>query len=77
MEGSLESDIPSVLSEAAHQDVLHRLVLPAAACNAVAQERPVVVQVAGQPGAGKTEIADLIQAALDRRGGAVRVCRDL
>ncbi|MEG9551666.1 zeta toxin family protein [Streptomyces baarnensis] len=73
----MESDIPSVLSEAVHQDVLHRLVLPAAAGNAAAQERPVVVQVAGQPGAGKTEVADLVQAALDRRGGAVRVCRDL
>ncbi|MCT6782034.1 zeta toxin family protein [Streptomyces sp. CS7] len=77
VEGQLEGDIPSVLSEAMHQDVLHRLVLPDATCNAVAQERPVVVQVAGQPGAGKTGIADLVQAALDRRGGAVRVCRDL
>ncbi|WP_185908620.1 zeta toxin family protein, partial [Streptomyces sp. WAC02707] len=44
---------------------------------AVPQERPVVVVVAGQPGAGKTTFADLIQAALARRGGAVRVCRDL
>ncbi|MFE5516033.1 zeta toxin family protein [Streptomyces sp. NPDC056529] len=33
--------------------------------------------VAGQPGAGKTTFADLVQAALARRGGAVRVCRDL
>ncbi|MFD5110524.1 zeta toxin family protein [Streptomyces cinereoruber] len=41
------------------------------------QERPVVVVVAGQPGAGKTTFADLVQAALARRGGAVRVCRDL
>nr|WP_073919324.1 zeta toxin family protein [Streptomyces sp. CB02009] len=36
------------------------------------QERPVVVFVAGQPGAGKTRVADLIQAALGQRGGAVR-----
>ncbi|MFD8710917.1 hypothetical protein ACFV07_10685 [Streptomyces anulatus] len=43
----MESDVPSVLSEAVHQDVLHRLVLPAAAGNAAAQERPVVL-VAGQ-----------------------------
>ncbi|MEU8718236.1 zeta toxin family protein [Streptomyces sp. NPDC048663] len=33
--------------------------------------------VTGQPGAGKTWIADVVQAALDRRGGAVRVGRDL
>ncbi|MFC8015462.1 zeta toxin family protein [Streptomyces cinereoruber] len=30
-----------------------------------------------QPGAGKTRIADLVQAALDRWGGAVRICSDL
>ncbi|MER6481043.1 zeta toxin family protein [Streptomyces filamentosus] len=33
--------------------------------------------VAGQPGAGKTAVADLVQAALDRRGGAARIGRDL
>ncbi|MEU6444962.1 zeta toxin family protein [Streptomyces sp. NPDC047046] len=36
-----------------------------------------MVVVAGQPGAGKTRIADLVQAVLDRRGGAVRVGQDL
>ncbi|MEY2233342.1 zeta toxin family protein [Streptomyces sp. BF23-19] len=41
------------------------------------QERPVVVIVGGQPGAGKTWISDLVQASLDRRGGAVRIGRDL
>lgn len=66
-----------VLSEQESFDVLHRVILPAAARSAVAQPRPVVVVVAGQPGAGKTQIADLIQAALDRRGGCVRVGRDL
>ncbi|MFI1585646.1 zeta toxin family protein [Embleya sp. NPDC020630] len=45
--------------------------------DAVRQERPVAVFVAGQPGAGKTLIANLVQAVLDRRGGAVRVCADL
>ncbi|WP_329169386.1 zeta toxin family protein (plasmid) [Streptomyces sp. NBC_01267] len=65
------------MKESEHQDVLHRLLLPEATSAAVEQELPVVVLVAGQPGAGKTEIADLVQAALDHRGGAVRVCRDL
>ncbi|WP_329374927.1 zeta toxin family protein [Streptomyces sp. NBC_01483] len=33
--------------------------------------------VGGQPGAGKTQIANLVQAVLDRRGGTVRIGRDL
>ncbi|WP_060887528.1 zeta toxin family protein [Streptomyces caniscabiei] len=66
-----------VLSDQESFDVLHRVILPAAAHSAVAQTRPVVVVVAGQPGAGKTRIADLVQAVLDRRGGSVRVGRDL
>ncbi|MGA5069190.1 zeta toxin family protein [Streptomyces exfoliatus] len=65
-----------MLAEAEHQQVLAER-LPIWTRGAVPQERPVVVVVAGQPGAGKTKIADLIQAALDRRGGAVRVGRDL
>ncbi|GGN41138.1 zeta toxin family protein [Streptomyces fuscichromogenes] len=66
-----------MLSEQESFDALHQLILPAATRSAVAQARPVVVVVAGQPGAGKTGIADLVQAVLDRRGGAVRVRRDL
>ncbi len=67
----------AVLGEEEHQDVLHRLILPAATKNAVPQDKPVVVVVSGPSGAGKTEVGDLVQAALDRRGGAVRVGRDL
>ncbi|MGW9436090.1 zeta toxin family protein [Streptomyces sp. NPDC055607] len=51
--------------------------LPQWTAGAVPQERPVVVVVTGEPGAGKTTFADLVQTALARRGGAVRVCRDL
>ncbi|MGK5629153.1 zeta toxin family protein [Streptomyces sp. URMC 123] len=57
-------------------DVLEGIILPAATEGAVRQERPVVVVVGGQPGAGKTGIADLVEAVLDRRGGAVRIARD-
>ncbi|MFH8371850.1 zeta toxin family protein [Streptomyces sp. NPDC018031] len=66
-----------MLSEEEHQDVLRRVILPAAAKEAVRQGQPVVVIVGGQPGAGKTAVADLIKAALDHRGGAVRICSDL
>ncbi|MFI6951440.1 zeta toxin family protein [Streptomyces sp. NPDC050422] len=58
-------------------DVLQRLILPASTKGAVRQNHPVAVIVGGPPGAGKTEVADLVQAALARRGGAVRICRDL
>ncbi|MPY53604.1 hypothetical protein FPZ41_35560 [Streptomyces sp. K1PN6] len=36
-----------------------------------------MVVVTGQPGAGKTQVADLVQAVLDRHGGAVRLGRAL
>lgn len=72
-----ESVASAVLSEQESRDVLHRLILPAATSKASAQDRPVVVIVCGQPGAGKTWVADLVQAVLDRRGGAVRIGRDL
>ncbi|WP_432197045.1 zeta toxin family protein [Streptomyces sp. bgisy027] len=68
---------PVVLSEQESCDVLQRVLLPEATRCAVSQRRPVVVVVAGQPGAGKTTLADLVQAVLNHRGGAVRVGRDL
>ncbi|MGW9453994.1 zeta toxin family protein [Streptomyces sp. NPDC055632] len=64
------------LDETEHQQVLAEF-LPLWTRDAVPQQRPVVVVVAGPPGAGKTGVADLVEAALARRGGAVRVCRDL
>ncbi|MFF8024785.1 zeta toxin family protein [Streptomyces sp. NPDC007896] len=66
-----------MLSERENTEVLNQVILPSATRRAVRQPRPVVVVVAGQPGAGKTWIADLVQAVLDHRGGAVRVGRDL
>ncbi|MER8188397.1 zeta toxin family protein [Kitasatospora sp. NPDC094015] len=57
-------------------DVFAKEVLPAVLRGAVAQERPVVVFVAGQARSGKTLVVDLVHAALARRGGAVRVDRD-
>ncbi|MFF7459082.1 zeta toxin family protein [Kitasatospora sp. NPDC008115] len=65
------------LSEAESLAVLEGVVLPAATAGAVAQEQPVVVLVAGQPGSGKTTLGDLLHAVLDVRGGAVRIGADL
>ncbi|MGG7568842.1 zeta toxin family protein [Streptomyces sirii] len=58
------------------QSVLTAKVLPEAVRGAVAQQRPVVVFVAGQAGSGKSLVVDMVHAALKRRGGAVRVDRD-
>ncbi|WP_333751811.1 zeta toxin family protein [Streptomyces sp. IBSBF 2394] len=72
-----EGGLLEALSESESRQVLEQVIIPEATTGAVRQSRPVAVVVAGQPGAGKTAIADLVQAALDRRGGAVRICRDL
>ncbi|MGW1619940.1 zeta toxin family protein [Streptomyces sp. NPDC002172] len=72
-----QNNSPGSLPAQESSEVLHRVILPGTARAAVRQDRPVVVVVAGQPGAGKTRIADLVQAVLDHRGGAVRIGRDL
>ncbi|MGW3563505.1 zeta toxin family protein [Streptomyces sp. NPDC000941] len=73
-----ETDASSVaLSEQERHDVLHQVILPTWTKSAVRQDRPTVVVVGGQPGAGKTAVADIVQAALNRRGGAVRIGSDL
>lgn len=67
---------PVVLAEGQHAEILASEILPAWTSDAVTQQRPVVVFVAGSPGSGKTMLADLLRAVLDRRGGAVRIGRD-
>ncbi|MFE2943354.1 zeta toxin family protein [Streptomyces sp. NPDC059255] len=69
--------VPALLPGDEHDGVLARLILPAGVKHAVRQERPVTVYVAGQPGSGKTQLADLLHAVLDLRGGAVRIGSDL
>ncbi|MFH8642331.1 zeta toxin family protein [Streptomyces goshikiensis] len=64
------------LGEAEHQQVL-AACLPQWTAGAVPQDQPVLVVVAGQPGSGKTTIAELLHAALSARGGAVRISSDL
>ncbi|MEU5583092.1 zeta toxin family protein [Streptomyces huasconensis] len=73
----MEDQHACVLPARESQAVLKDVILPAATASAVRQARPVVVIVGGQPGAGKTKVADLVQAALNQRGGAVRIGRDL
>lgn len=65
-----------LLSEEQHQRILMNLILPVWTGGSVAQDRPVMLFVAGQPGSGKTALADLLQESLNRRGGAVRIASD-
>ncbi|MFE7757200.1 zeta toxin family protein [Streptomyces sp. NPDC057429] len=57
-------------------ELLAKVIVPKLTAGAVAQEHPVVVFVAGQAGSGKTLVMDLVHAALEQRGGAVRLDRD-
>ncbi|WP_030019406.1 zeta toxin family protein [Streptomyces monomycini] len=66
-----------MLTEVEHQGILSTVILPVYTKGAVVQERPVVVFVAGPPGAGKSAVADLVHEVLARRGGAVRIGSDL
>lgn len=72
-----DSSVLGPLPEAESLQTLEQVIIPAFTRGAVSQSHPVVVVIAGRPGPGKTQIADLVQAALDRRGGAVRICSDL
>ncbi|SEB31331.1 Zeta toxin [Streptomyces melanosporofaciens] len=56
---------------------LDQVILPTWTKDAIRQDRPTVVVVGRQPGAGKTAIADLVHAALNHPGGAVRIGSDL
>ncbi|MGY0466829.1 zeta toxin family protein [Kitasatospora sp. cg17-2] len=69
--------VPVVLPTGERDRILAEAILPASTTGAVAQDRPVVLFVAGQPGSGKSVLADLLHAVLDLRGGAVRICADL
>jgi energy-coupling factor transporter ATP-binding protein EcfA2 len=69
--------IPVVLTEGQHEKILVSQILPTWTKDAVPQERPVVVLVAGPPGSGKSTLCGLLRAVLDQRGGAVMICRDL
>ncbi|MFJ9461471.1 zeta toxin family protein [Kitasatospora sp. NPDC101447] len=54
------------LSADEHAFVFDAVVVPSMLSSVVSQEQPVVVYVAGQPGAGKTRAAHLVHRSLDR-----------
>ncbi|MEO3978017.1 zeta toxin family protein [Streptomyces sp. CAU 1734] len=68
--------VPVALPGGASDGVPAQLIPSVLTKDAVRQGRPVVVFVAGQASSGKTLVMDLVHAALDQRGGAVRVERD-
>lgn len=68
--------VPVLLPEDLHRGIAAALVIPTWTKDAVAQDQPVVVAVAGPPGSGKSAWAAVVKAALDQRGGAVLVGSD-
>lgn len=72
-----EDVVPVALAESRHEEILLTEILPTWTKDAVHQDRPVVVIVAGPAGSGKSELCDLLLAVLGRRGGAVLIGRDL
>lgn len=59
-----------------HAEIFHNQIVPERLAGPAYQERPVVVFIGGQPGAGKTATTDTINHALDTRGGAAHICGD-
>lgn len=68
--------MPVVLPEPQHEQILASQ-MPAWTRGAVAQKHPVAVLVGGAPASGKSTVCRVLKAALDQRGGAVMISRDL
>jgi predicted ABC-type ATPase len=64
------------LTEAEHQRIFERDIVPAVFSGAKSTDRPVAVIFGGQPGAGKSAAVDATVRELGERGGAVQVIGD-
>lgn len=65
-----------LLSEEESERIFRLAILPRELAAAKPSERPTVVFVAGQPGAGKTKTTEAVVESLQRHGGAVVVNSD-
>ncbi|BAL86505.1 putative zeta toxin [Actinoplanes missouriensis 431] len=65
-----------LLSEADSKLIFQSRIVPSELLRAPSQRDPVVVFVAGQPGAGKTRTTEAVKNHLDQRGGAAVVNSD-
>ncbi|MFC4508590.1 MULTISPECIES: zeta toxin family protein [Streptomyces] len=55
---------PVVLPEPEHEEILASQILPACTKDAVPQDQPVVVLVAGLPGSGKSTVCEVLRRHL-------------
>lgn len=65
-----------LLPDEQSQRIFREEIAPEELAHGVTQDQPVVVFVAGQPGAGKTMTTDSVKRELDQRGGAIVVNSD-
>ena len=73
--GPVDAD-SSLLADEQSRRIFRDEITPEELAHGVPQESPVVVFVAGQPGAGKTMTTESVKRAVDRRGGAIVVNSD-
>ncbi|MFI5731123.1 zeta toxin family protein [Kribbella sp. NPDC051587] len=64
------------LNEELHAEIFSSRIVPRELAGAMRQERPAVVFIGGQPGAGKTATTDMIKRTMGLRGQAAHVCGD-
>lgn len=67
---------PYNLTDQQRRWIFDHQVVPSVLSGGVRQQRPAVVYLMSQPGAGKTSTAQIITESLNRRGGAIRFCSD-
>ncbi|SNQ48026.1 Zeta toxin [Frankia canadensis] len=66
-----------LLSDADNEEIFRAAIVPREYGGRPAQATPVVVFVAGQTGAGKTNTSLMARRALDQRGGAISIDLDV
>ncbi|MFI5775977.1 zeta toxin family protein [Nocardia sp. NPDC051570] len=66
-----------ILSAAENKRIFEQRIVPRDLSSGAPQDRPTVVFLVGQPGAGKTKAAEMIAAKLNKRGGFVDIDSDV
>jgi adenylate kinase family enzyme len=60
-----------------NERIFRERIVPALLAGRVPQEKPTIVFLVGQPGAGKSKVTEMVAAQLDKHGGFVDIDSDL